>query len=160
MPSRKPLVIVDGKIQQLQAGDSLDAPVSAVDVQPFTNDNAGAIVIGQPVYSSSNDSVDLARANASGTVEVLGLVRAASISAAGSGDIQTDGVLTATTGQWDTVTGGSGGLVYNTVYYLDPDTAGMLTETAPTTAGQYVVRVGRAISTVSMEIQVSQPIKL
>jgi hypothetical protein len=160
MASRKPLVIVDGQIQQLQSSDVLDASVSEVDVVAKQNDNLGSIVIGQPVYTKSNGNVDLAQADAGATVEVLGLVRDSSIAAAASGAIQTDGVLSATTGQWDTVTGETGGLTAGAVYYLDPSTPGTLTQTAPTTVGQFVVRVGRAISTTEMEISVSQPILL
>ena len=160
MALRKPLVIVDGAIQQLQAGDSLDAAASEVDVVARTNDNAGAIVIGQPVYPSAAGAVDLAQADAIGTAQVLGLVSSTSITSAASGNIQTDGVLSATTGQWDAVAGTTGGLTAGAVYYLDPDTAGMLTATAPTAAGDYVIRVGLALSTTELEISVQPPIKL
>lgn len=160
MASRKPLVIVDGQIQQIQSGDVLDASVNEVDVVSKTNDNIAAIVIGSPVYTKSNGNVDLAQADAGATVEVLGLVRDASVAAAASGDMQTDGVLSATTAQWDAVAGTTGGLTAGSVYYLDPATAGKLTETAPTTGGQFVVRVGRAISTTEMEISIEPPILL
>jgi len=160
MASRKPLVLVNGQIQQLQSGNSLDASVSKVDIVSRSNSNAGAITIGQAVYPDGNGSVDLGQANASGTVEVLGLVAATSIASAASGSIQTDGILTATTGQWDAVTGGTGGLVAGTVYYLDPSTAGHITSTAPTTASQYVVRIGVALSTTELEISVRPPILL
>ena len=160
MALRKPLVIISGQVQQLQAGDTLDASAAEVDVVALTNGNASAIVIGSPVYSDAAGSVDLAQANASGTVEVLGFVKDTSISASASGSIQTDGILAATTGQWDIVTGDTGGLVAGTVYYLDPTTAGKLTATAPTTTSQYVVRVGKAISTTEMEISIEPPILL
>lgn len=160
MASRKPLVINSGQIQQLQSGDVLDAVVTEVDVVSLTNGNAGSIVIGMAVYSDADDSVDIAKADALATVEVLGLVQDTSIGAAASGLIQTDGVLTATTGQWDTVTGDSGGLTAGSVYYLDETTAGNLTLTAPTTVSQFVVRVGKALSTTEMEITITQPIKL
>jgi hypothetical protein len=160
MASRKPLVIVDGQIQQLQSSDVLDASVNEVDIVTKQNDNVGSIVIAQAVYTKSNGNVDLAQSDAGATVEVLGLVRDSSIAAAASGAIQTDGVLSATTGQWDTVTGETGGLTAGAVYYLDPSTPGNLTQTAPSTVGQFVVRVGRAISTTEMEISVSQPILL
>jgi len=160
MALRKPLVIVDGAIQQLQAGDSLDATVLEADVIVRENGNAGTIVIGNVVYPDDNGTVDLAQADASGTVEILGLVSSVSITSAASGSIQTDGVLTATTGQWDVVAGTTGGLTAGTVYYLDPDTAGMLTATAPTSAGDYVVRVGVALSTTEFEISIQPPIKL
>lgn len=160
MAARKPLVINSGQIEQLQAGDTLDASVSEVDVVSKTNDNAGSIVIGTPVYVKSNGNVDKGRANASGTVQLLGLVKDASVAAAASGIIQTDGILVATTAEWDAVTGGSGGLTAGSRYFLDPSTAGMLTTSAPTTAGQFVVSVGLAISTTDMDISIEPPIKL
>jgi len=149
-----------GQIQQLQSGDSLDAVVTEVDIVSRVNSNASPIVIGAPTYPDGNGSVDLAQANASGTVEVLGLVQETSIAAAASGYIITDGILVATTGQWDAVTGETGGLVAGTVYYLDASTAGKLVITAPTSAGQYVVRVGKGLSTTEMEISVSPPVLL
>ena len=160
MAARKPLVINSGQIEQLQAGDTLDAAVSEVDVVSKTNDNAGAIVIGTPVYVKSNGNVDKGRANAQGTVLVLGLVRDASIASSASGIIQTDGILAATTGQWDAVTGGTGGLTPGARYWLDAATAGLLTATAPTTVGLFVVHVGLAISTTEMDISIDRPIKL
>lgn len=160
MASRKPLVINSGQIEQLQAGDTLDATVSEVDVISKTNDNASPITIGQPVYQKSNGNVDLARANAQGTVQVVGLVKDSSISAAGSGIIQTDGVLTASTGDWDAITGGSGGLTPGSAYYVSAATAGFLTATAPSTTGQFVVRIGLALSATDLDISVQPPIKL
>lgn len=160
MAVRKPIVIVDGYLQQIQSGDTLDAVVSEVDVVELTNNEVGAIVIGTPVYVAGAGIVEKAQADAFGTVEVLGLVRATSIGASSSGEIITDGILTATTGEWDTVTGDSGGLTAGTIYYLDPDTAGMLTTTAPTTGGDYVVRIGKALSTTELEITITQPILL
>jgi len=149
-----------GQIEQLQSGDTLDAAVSEVDVVSLTNNNASPIVIGAPVYTDVASGVDLAQADASATIEVLGLVQAVSIAAAASGFIQTDGVLAATTTQWDAVAGTTGGLTPGAIYYLSEATPGILTETAPTTGGQFVVRVGKAISTTEMEISISQPIKL
>lgn len=160
MAARKPLVIVAGRIQQLQAGDTLDASVSEVDVISRTNANAGALVIGHAVYVSASGSVDKAQADALATIEVLGLVRDASIAAGQPGNIQTDGVLVATTGQWDAVTGQTGGLTVGAVYYLSPTTAGQLTATAPTAVGQWVVRVGKALSETELEITIEEPIGL
>jgi len=160
MAARKPLVINGGQIEQLQAGDTLDASVTEVDVVSKTNDNASPIVIGNVVYNKTDGDVDLARANAQGTVQVLGLVRDASIAAAAAGNIQTDGILTATTGEWDAVTGGSGGLSPGVPYYVSAATAGLITSTAPSSAGQYVVRIGLASSATSLDISVEPPIKL
>jgi len=156
-----PLVLTSGQIQQLQAGDSLNASCNEVDVVSMTNSNAGAIVICSPVYVDGAGTVDLAKADAAATTEILGLVaEATQIGIAGSGNIQTDGILTATTGEWDAVTGDAGGLTAGSVYYVDPDTAGKLTTTAPTTAGDFVIRVGVALSTLNLDITITPPIKL
>lgn len=160
MSLRKPLVIVNGRVRQIAAGDTLDAQVIEVDVVNQTNNNAASVVIGTPVYNDGSGTVDLAQADASATVEVLGLVKDASIAAAASGAVQTDGVLAATTGQWDTITGDVGGLTAGSVYYLDSDTAGKLTKTAPTATGDFVVRMGKAISDTELEITILQPIEL
>ncbi len=160
MSLRKPLVIVNGRVRQIAAGDTIDAQISEVDVVNQENSNAAAIVIGSPVYNDGAGTVDLAQADAVGTVEILGLVKPASIAAAASGAIQTDGILAATTAQWDTITGDVGGLTAGSVYYLDPDAPGKLTDTAPTSVGDFVVRIGKAISTTEMEITILQPIEL
>lgn len=156
MAIKKPLVITDGQIEQLQAGDQLENANLLV----RTNSNAGAIVIGQPVYSDSGTTVDLAQADAQGTIRVIGLVADASIANAASGGVLVDGVLTATTGEWDAVTGEIGGLTAGANYFLDAASAGALTQTAPTVTGEFVVRIGHALSTTELEIEVQQPIKL
>ena len=160
MALKKPLVITDGQIQQLQAGDSLDALCDEVDAITRLNANAGALVIGTPVYPSAAGSVDKAKADAVGTTAVLGLVMDVSIGIGASGGIQTDGVLVATTGQWDAVAGTTGGLVAGTRYYLDPDNVGKLTSTAPTTAGDFVCPLGVALSTLEFEITILSTVKL
>lgn len=160
MASRKALVIIGGKIQQLPAGDYLDSPTSGSQDISVVNNNAGAIVIGTPVYIAAAGQVDKAKADAAATADVVGLVKTTSIAAAGTGIVTVDGVLTATTGQWDAVTGGSGGLTANTIYYLDPATAGKLTSTAPTTVGHSVTRVGKALSTTDLLINIEAPILL
>lgn len=160
MALRKPLVLAAGQIQQLQSGDTLDAVQSGGDAIIQTNANAGSLVIGSPVYNSGNDAVDKARADASGTKDVMGLVRDTSIATSAAGAIQTDGVLTATTGQWDTAFGTSGGLTARTRYYLSASTAGVGTATAPSVAGQYVVELGIAISTTELLLNIQQPILL
>ena len=156
MTVRKAIVLNAGQLEQLQAGDRLDIG----DTINRINNNVGAINIGQPVYSVSGTAVDLAKADAQGTIRVAGLVVNTSIAAASPGDILPDGILVATTAQWDAVTGQVGGLTPGSDYFLDAATAGKLTTTAPTTPGEFVVRVGHALSSTEFEIEVQQPIKL
>jgi len=161
MATRAPLVLNAGQIQQLQSGDVLNVPVfSGGDVISLTNDNASPAVIGTPVYSSAADHFNLAKGDASGTKDVIRIVQATSISSATAGNVQLNGVVTATTGQWDTAFGTSGGLTFNTRYYLSAATAGKGTVTAPSTVGQYVVELGIALSTTELLLTLRSPILL
>ena len=148
MAVRKPLVVINGQLQEIPAGDSLSAASSEEDVVAKTNGNAGAITIGMPVYLKADGTVDKASAAASGTKRVLGLVRDASIAAAANGNVQTDGVLTSA--DWTDVAG-TATLTAGADYYLSA-TAGQLSASAPSSAGHYVCYVGMAISTDTLEI--------
>lgn len=158
MAAKKPIVLNSaGGFEQLQSGDTLDAPVSEKDVIQATNSNASNATIGQPVYVDGSGTVDLARANASGTTPVIGLVADASIAPAAAGNVQTDGVLVSA--DWTAVIG-SAALTAGAEYFLSAAAAGQLTATAPNTTGQYVVPVGRALSATELEITIGRPIKL
>lgn len=161
MATRLPLVISGGQIEQLQSGDTLSVPIfSGGDVIALTNDNGSPIVIGSPVYMSAADHVNLAEANAAATASVIGLVQATSINSGAAGNVQLNGVLTATTGQWDTAFGTSGGLTFNTRYYLSPTVPGKGTVTAPSTVGQYVLELGIALSTTELFLTLQPSILL
>jgi hypothetical protein len=161
MAAKKPIVISStGEYQQLQTGDYLNVPIAGFSEISQTNDEVGAIVIGTPVYNDVNDGVKKAKADASGTSQVIGLVGDTSISAAASGGIAISGVLPATTGQWDAVFGTTGGLTKGTIYWLSAATAGLGTSTAPSTVGQYLVRLGTAISTTELRIEIRDRVLL
>ena len=194
MALKKPLVLTDGMLEQLQAGDTIDVPSGPSgpsgpagpsgpsgpvgpsgpsgptgakgdpgdagpsgptgpsgpvgpqgpqgNVVTMQNANAGTIDIGAPVYVSGADAVDLAKADLLATVDVIGLVKSVSILTTATGDIKTDGVLSATTGQWDSITGEIGGLTVGATYFLSEATAGLLTKTCPATG--FVLRIGKA----------------
>lgn len=148
MAVRKPLVLVGGEIQQLQAGDTLAGPFGEVDTMSATNADVGAHALGDVVYVSGNNAVKKARADAVGTKNAVALAMGA-IGAGTPGSYQTDGII-----------GGLTGLVADTVYYLSQTTAGALTAVAPSAVGQYVVRIGIAISTTELELQIQRPILL
>lgn len=161
MAQRIPLVIANGEIEQLQAGDDIIAPITGTINVSLTNDEAGAIVIGAPVYMDAANGVKKAKANATGTSQVVGLVSQTSITNAVAGDIATSGVLTfASTTQVDAIAGTTGGFAFGVRYYLDPSTAGMITSTAPTTAGQLVVEIGTALSTITFKVAIQKRILL
>lgn len=120
---------------------------------------AGAIDKLAPLYSTSTAD-DVAHALAAGsTSEVIGL---ALVSAADNAavTVAVAGIVAGTTGEWDAVTGQTGGLTSGARYYLNPTTAGRLTTTAPTTDGQYVTFVGVAMSTTKMKLVLAPTIQL
>lgn len=156
MAVKKPLVLgADGRPQQLQSGDT----ISGTDTSVITATFSTTAIIGAPQYVSGAGAVTNAQANGSPQTFMVGLAVAATSSAT-PGDVQFSGKMTLTTGQWDAVAGTTGGLTAGTTYYLSPTTAGRLTATCPTTVGQYVVIVGKAISATELQIKVSEPVLL
>jgi hypothetical protein len=160
MTARKPLVIIDGQVQQLSSSDTLDAVYLEQEQVILTNGETGSVIIGEPVYISAASTAKKAKADASGTTKAVAFVKDVTITTGTTGAYLTSGILTATTGQWDAVAGTTGGLTFNTKYYLSKDTAGRITATAPTVAGNYVCPLGIALSTTEFRIGISEPILL
>ena len=88
------------------------------------------------VYSSSDGNVDKAIATSEAASDVVGVVRE-TIASAAEGEVQNVGVIS--------IAGWS--LTPATVYYLSESTAGAMTTTAPSAVGEYVVRLGIALTT-------------
>ncbi len=122
------------------------------------NDQGSAINIGQPVYASAN-GVKLADASVYATAGVVGLVADVTINDSTSGLIQNAGALTATTGQWDSVTGGSGGLVAGSSYFLSISEGGLSTS-VPSGALEVVAPIGKAITATILIINIQTPVEL
>jgi chloramphenicol 3-O-phosphotransferase len=133
-------------------GSSTDQAYSTL-----TNNQGATISICQAVYSDTSGTVKLAVNTAAASAKVIGLVVSTSITNATSGNIATDGVVTATTGQWDTVTGQTGGLTTGAVYYLD-STAGKLSTTAPSSG--WCAQVGVALSSTKMSLTSTRTVRL
>jgi chloramphenicol 3-O-phosphotransferase len=127
-------------------------------VTSLTNGNAGTVVIGRVVYSSGASTFNLANANSFSTATVVGVVTSVSTASGAAASVAVAGVVTATTGQWDAVTGQTGGLTTGAKYYLSNTTAGALTTTAPSTG--VLAPVGVALSTTKLVLQVERVIIL
>jgi hypothetical protein len=154
MAKKKPLVLTNGEVEQLQAGDYIQETEFPI----LTNGETGAIVIGNVVYASGADTVKKAKADASGTSRAIGLVTDPSIAAAASGSIQTGGILAIATTGWDLVTGQTGGLTPNVPYFVSTTVAGNLTPT-PASSG-YSQEIGFAISSTELLVTAKQVYKL
>lgn len=144
MAVRKPLVLVAGEVQQLQAGDS----IGETQLVSITNNDAAAAVLGEVFYIFAAGSVKKARADALATMEGF-YFAAAAIPAASAGYFQSSGILAGLTG-----------LTAGATYYLSTSTAGGMNTVAPTATGQYVLRLGKALSTTEFEIRIERPILL
>lgn len=106
-----------------QLGGNLDLNDFGATVQ-LTNDNAGTINKGQPVYIKSNGNIDLADADAASTADTtIGLVADATIATTATGAICTYGVVDG----FDT-----SGLTAGALVYVATGAAGGLTTTQPT----------------------------
>ncbi len=154
MTLREPLVIINGQIQQLPTGDTINGagPGSAFDgTFNGTNGEASTINLGQPVYISANDTVKLLSANSANSVKYAGLVSDASIGTGNTGNIAYTGELTGNLAQWTAITG-SGTLTAGSTYYVDNAATGNLTATAPTTASHFVIPVGVALNATTLKL--------
>ena len=155
MTQRRPLIIISDQIQQIPDGDTVGFGPELIDA---TNDDSANMVFGQPVYIlGANNNIRRSRANFGGTKKVIGLVASSTIKVGNTGKVLTSGILTGTTSQWDTVTGGSGGLNPGSRYFLSLSTFG-ISNVAPS-AG-YIVPLGYAINSTSLKIDVEPDIEL
>ncbi len=156
---KKPLVLTQGNLEQLQSGDQL---ASIPNILELTNgETSTAMLPGNPVYVSTSvpNAVKIASASVSSKKNVV----AFSIAGVAPGAIslfQVDGTLELSTAEWDAVTGETGGLTAGGVYFLDNTAAGELTQIVPLAVGHFVVRLGIAINATKLELKIGTPIKL
>lgn len=125
-------------------------------VAPYEAETDSGTVLGSPVYMTNAGHVDLAQANHPLTAAVVGFA-AGTFSPMTSAQFIAEGKLSKA--DWTPVIGVAS-LQTGKVYFLDPDNPGRMTAVAPTAVGEFVVRLGRAVSTTVFDIEISQPIRL
>ena len=135
------------------------AGVNAPLALTLVNDQGAIINPGSVVYTDSSGTFMLANAGATATSNAIG-ISTGTIASGGSGNIALDGQVTLTVAQWNAITSGSGGLTPGATYFLSPTTNGGLTTTPPTTAGQYLLKIGQALSTTIMNVNLGLRIQL
>lgn len=131
--------------------DTLEEIVASYSAEADSN-----VVAGQPVYVKANTHVDLAKADAAATCKVAGLATETK-STGHAVKYISDGKQTLA--DWTAIVGVAA-LTPGADYYLSKTTVGQLTTVAPLTVGEYVVRVGRAVSTTILDVEISEPILL
>ena len=108
---------------------------------------SAAVSTGDVLYASAAGQVARAQANSATTYKAVGV--ALNSAALGETVIYiTIGVVVLS------------GLTFNTVYYLSATTPGAITATAPSTAGQYVVPIGKALSATDLMFMPLTPVLL
>ena len=131
------------------ATEPLSAAPAAQGLVPWTNSGFGpSLALGKAVVPNTVHADDIALAKLAGTTLTLPAGLIAKLTADG-GFYQTSGALVLTTGEWDAVTGGSGGLTPGVTYYTDAATVGHLS------AVPYGAQVGIAIDATTMLIQIA-----
>jgi hypothetical protein len=156
MSVKKPLVITNGRVEQLQAGDRIDLGNTVTK----NNIDVGPVVVGQPMIVTGADAKTAHAGNIS-RINVAGLVMEDAIPGT-QVSLMAVGIMTASAAQWEVVTGNAAGLVTGKSYYLVADAPfpGKLQEAAPTLDGQFIVHVGIALSSTQMKIQIERPVLL
>jgi hypothetical protein len=148
----------------------VDRPVSVTDAMSVTQSwtKTGGVTFEDPsaifdsntsagmaLYVSGADSVDLANADDPTTAIVIGLALTA-VTAGDTGSYRSQGQLWLP--DWTAVTGAAT-LTAGVVYYLDT-TDGKMTSTPPTGAGNHITRIGIAVSTTTISLEIARPILL
>jgi hypothetical protein len=121
----------------------------------YTAETDDTVVAGQPVYVKATGHAALAGATSSVLSEVVGFA----VTTADPSEVLsyiTEGKLTLT--DWTAVVG-SAVLVPGSIYYLSIVT-GQISDTPPSVTGQYVVRTGRATSTLTLDIEIEPSVRL
>lgn len=110
---------------------------------------------GMPVYIDGTGRLQKGRNDIVAGYQIAGLM-VADVAAMVSGSYISDGPIEKL--DWTSVAG-TASLTRGAIYYLS-NTPGMITTTAPTADGYYVVPVGRAQSETILDIELGQPIRL
>jgi hypothetical protein len=144
-------VIAGGRIPPNQvAGNNYNPIVGGTPAHPVDYPILTPVVVSLV----ADGQVIPGRANAEDTSSVIGLCAGRAV-VGSKVVVQTDGVITATTAEWDEITGQVGGLTRGAAYFLSPGfQEGMLTSTEPSGSGDFVTPVGIALSARDFLIQI------
>lgn len=148
-----PLILANGEIRQYKSGDILNAILGNRSFNDIYELNSGelAIIAAGSICYYDGASTSMKKAKADSITNCSGILWIAlqAISVAGTGLFQMAGMLDVFTG-----------LTIGASYYLSPTTAGAITLTIPSTAGQCIVKLGNTISTTTLFFKIERPIIL
>jgi len=136
-----------------QAGERLYSKLNADNI---------ALMKGMPVYIAVGDETDMfaAISNVAASSRVLGLVVDTTVPVQMVGAVVSKGLVEQPVEAWADLTGYIGGLIAGRDYFVRADMKGGLTSTPPTARGQFVTRVGKAVSSTVLDVNIEPPIQL
>lgn len=123
----------------------------------FTNASGSPVAACTPVYQTTTSHFGVAVASDATRAIVVGLVADDTIANGAAGLVFTSGPLVKSTGAWDAITGGTGGLVPGQAYYLAKSPPGRLTR-SPVANGAYLVHVGVASAPTQLDLSIDAPL--
>lgn len=140
----------------------VDKMLSGNRVYTKVNGEAGPLLKGMVVYinGSNSDQCLAASATTQPSSDVLGLVADVIIAPGMSGVISSGSRMEKTTSDWDIITGGTGGLIPGKDYFLRADFPGGIHYVPPQDTGNFIVKIGKAVSSTILDINIDQPIEL
>lgn len=118
-----------------------------------------ALVPGSAVYAKNTGRFGLARADSFPETRFAGFSNATTAPGFAA-TVISGGPLELTTAEWDAVTGQIGGLTPGAPYFLSPTTLGAITTIPPSAAGLFSAKVGKAITTTTLDVDPRNPILL
>ncbi len=127
-----------------------------------TNGETSPLLKGTVVYIPWDDGEKCKRAiaNAYETSCVIGMVADVIAPANGTTKVSSKGMVEKPAGEWAIVTGNPNGLEPGRDYFLRADMLGGITAVPPVDHGQYVVKVGKAVSPTLFDLNIEPPIQL
>lgn len=146
MSFHQPLILEDGEVRQL-IKSIVEKIVDGSNLVWLINDDTTDTDIGTPMYVDSSNNLKKAKADSISTAKVYCLATEA-VFAGQLGIFQTVGLLQTTLG-----------LPGGTILFLSATTAGELTDTPPTTAGHFIVRIGTTGVSDRLSINIQPPLK-
>lgn len=126
-------------------------------VDPVSAEFDTTMGVGEPVRIVSTGNAEQAQGDSATNSDVAGLAFTAAAATETGAYVPEGGRVTQA--NWTAVIG-SASLTPGTVYYVDPSTAGDLTATKPTTSGEVVKKVGRALTATTMQVELGPSVLL
>jgi hypothetical protein len=122
----------------------------------YSAETDDAVISGNAVYLKSNGHIGLANTSSASTHKVAG-ISLETKSATFAAQYAADGKLTLA--DWTDITG-EAELSAGQTYYASADASGKITNVAPSSSGNYICPVGEAKTTLTLDIEIGQTVRL